>query len=347
MSPAAQFYLISLLVYAGVSIIACWGLDLEYGQTGVLNFGFVVFQAAGAYTAALLTLGPSGSNPYEHYIWGAHWPYPLPVAAAAVVGAVLSVPVGFVALRRLRADYQAISMLVLSLIATTVVTNANGLFDGSRGLFLIPQPLQSTLSSLTPLGYQWFYVGLLVVFVLGALWVVNRISRAPLGRTLRAVRDNESAATALGKNVLSLRMGAFIVGNMLAAVSGALLVQFIGAWSPNGWLYPETFVYFGALIIGGTGNKLGVLIGAIVLPVGISEGVRYLPQFGRPGLVDAIEFGLIGVLIIVFMWFRPKGILPERKRKYPPTVLVSSSSPTSPKQALRQSVVQRRPGLEG
>lgn len=319
MSPAAQFYLITLLVYAGVSIIACWGLDLEYGQGGLLNFGFIVFQAAGAYTAAVLTLGPSGSNPYEHYVGGAHWPYPLPVVGAAVVGAVLSIPIGFVALRRLRADYQAISMLVLSLIATTVATNANGLVDGSRGLFLIPPPLQSSLKSLSPLGYQWFYVGILAVFVLATLWVVNRISRAPLGRTLRAVRDAESTATSLGKNVLSLRMGAFVVGNMLAAVSGALLVQFIGAWSPDGWLYPETFVYFGALIIGGTGNKLGVLLGALVLPVGISEGVRYLPQFGRPGLVDAIEFGLIGILIIAFMWFRPQGILPERKRRYPAT----------------------------
>jgi branched-chain amino acid transport system permease protein len=316
MSAGTQYYIITLLVYAGVSIIACWGLDLEYGQAGILNFGFVVFQAAGAYTAALLTLGSSGSNQYEHYIAGTHWPFPLPIVGAAVVGAILSIPVGFVALRRLRADYQAISMLVLSLIATTVAVNDNGLVNGSRGLFLIPQPLQSTLSSFTPLAYQWFYVGLLGVFVLISLWVMNRISRAPLGRTLRAVRDSESAAAALGKNVLGLRMGAFVVGNMLAAVSGALLVLFIGAWSPNGWLYPETFVYFGALIIGGAGNRLGVFLGALVLPVGISEGVRYLPQFGRPGLVDAIEFGLIGVLIITFMWFRPNGILPERRRKY-------------------------------
>ncbi len=210
-------------------------------------------------------------------------------------------------------------MLVLSLIATTVATNDYGLVNGSRGLFLIPQPLQSTLSSLSPLAYQWLYVGILTVFVLISLWVVSRISHAPLGRSLRAVRDSELAAAALGKNALSLRMGAFIVGNTLAAISGALLVQFISAWSPDGWLYPETFVYFGALIIGGAGNKLGVLIGAIVLPVGISEGVRYLPQFGRPGLVDALEFGLIGVLIIAFMWFRPQGILPERKRTYPQT----------------------------
>ena len=342
MSAAGQYYLISLLVYGGVSMIACWGLDLEYGQTGVLNFGFVGFQAAGAYTAAILTLGPSGSNQYEHYIGGAHWPYPLPVVAAALVGGLLSVPIGFIALRRLRADYQAISMLVLSLIATSIATNATGLVDGSRGLFLIPQPLRSTLSGLTPLGYQWFYVGLLAVFVAAALLVVNRISRAPLGRTLRAIRDNESAAVALGKKVLSLRMGAFIVGNMLAAVSGALLVQFIGAWSPDGWLYPETFVYFGALIIGGTGNKLGVLIGAVVLPVGISEGVRFLPQFGRPGLVDAIEFGLIGVLIIAFMWFRPMGLVPERKRKYRQSSVTSSTPPTSPEGGRDESVLQPR-----
>jgi branched-chain amino acid transport system permease protein len=309
-----QYYVSTLAIYAGVSIIACWALDLQFGQAGVLNFSFIAFQAAGAYTAGVLTLGPATSGGYQQYVLGARLPYPVPVIAAGFVGALLSIPIGIVVLRRLRSDYQAVAMLVVSLIATTIVSADTGLFDGTRGLFLIPQPLAGAFSGLNSLQYQWFYVGLTAVYVVITLWVVSRISRSPLGRTLRAVRDNETSAAALGKNVLALRMGSFVVGNVLAAVSGAVLVQFIGAWSPNGWLYPETFVYLGAIIIGGAGNKLGVLLGALILPVGISEGVRYLPQFGRPGLVDALEFMLIGVLIIAFMWFRPQGILPERRR---------------------------------
>jgi branched-chain amino acid transport system permease protein len=317
-SNAVQFYVSTLLIYGVVSIIACWGLDLQFGDTGILNFAFIMFQAVGAYTAAVLTLGPSTqSNPlsnYQEYILGASVPYPLSVFAAALAGALLSYPVGVVALRRLRSDYQAVAMLVVSLIATTIVISDTGLLDGERGLFLIPKPLRDYADSL--LGYQWLYVGMSCVFLAVALWVVARITRSPLGRSLRAIRESESAAAALGKNVLALRMGAFVVGNMIAAISGALLVQFIGSWSPNGWLYPETFVYLGAIIIGGAANKLGVLIGALLLPVGISEGVRYLPSFGGPGLVGAVQFMLIGALIIGFMWFRPRGLVPERRRTF-------------------------------
>jgi branched-chain amino acid transport system permease protein len=317
-SNATQFYVTTLLIYGVVSIIACWGFDLQFGDTGILNFAFVMFQAAGAYTAAVLTLGPAiQSNPlssFQTYIFGASLPYPLSVFAAALVGALLSYPVGVVALRRLRSDYQAVAMLVVSLIATTVVISDTAFLDGERGLFLIPKPLRDHADTL--LGYQWLYVGISCVFLAVALWVIGRISRSPLGRSLRAIRESESAAAALGKNVLALRMGAFVVGNMLAAVSGALLVQYIGAWSPNGWLYPETFVYLGAIIIGGAANKLGVLIGALLLPVGISEGVRYLPPFGGPGFVDAVQFMLIGGLIIAFMWFRPGGLVPERRRTF-------------------------------
>ncbi len=317
MSSATQFYVTTLLVYGAVSVIACWGLDLQFGDTGILNFAFIVFQAAGAYTAAILTLGPSiQSNPlsnYQTYFFGASVPYPVSVLAAAMVGALLSYPIGLIALRRLRSDYQAVAMLVVSLIATVVVVGDTGLLDGEKGLFLIPKPLRDHADTL--LGYQWLYVGLSAVFMAVVLWLIMRISRAPLGRTLRAIRESESAAAALGKNVLALRMGSFVVGNMIAAVSGALLVQYIGAWSPNGWLYPETFVYLGAIIIGGAANKLGVLIGALLLPVGISEGVRYLPPFGGPGFVDAVQFMLIGALIIAFMWFRPRGLVPERRRR--------------------------------
>jgi branched-chain amino acid transport system permease protein len=317
-SNATQFYVSTLLIYAGVSIIACWGLDLQFGDTGILNFAFIMFQAAGAYTAAVLTLGPSNqSNPlsnYQEYIGGANVPYPVSVLAAALVGALLSYPIGVVALRRLRSDYQAVAMLVVSLIATTVVIGAPGLLDGDRGLFLIPKPLRDQAGSL--LDYQWLYVGLTAIYMLLVMLVIARITRSPLGRTLRAIRESDSAAAALGKNVLALRMGAFVVGNAIAAVSGAVLVQFIGSWSPNGWLYPETFVYLGAIIIGGASNKLGVMIGAVLLPVGISEGVRYLPSFGGPGLVGALQFILIGVLIIGFMWFRPGGLVPERRRTF-------------------------------
>jgi branched-chain amino acid transport system permease protein len=321
-----QFYVSNLLVYLGVDVMACLGLNLQFGVAGLINFAFIVFQAAGAYTAAVLTLGPStAQGGFQSYIIGAHLPFPIPFLAAAVVGGVLSLVVGLIALRRLRSDYQAMVMLVISLIATTVVTNATGLFDGSNGLALIPQPLKSSLG-LSPVAYQWAYV--VITFICVALvWViVRRITGSPLGRTLRAVRDNDAAAASLGKNVTQLRLLAFVTGGAIAGLSGAVLAQFITAWSPGSWLFPESFVYFAAIIVGGSGNNVGAVVGAALVPVAFLEATRYIPQFGYPGLVDALQWVVVGLLTLTVMWFRPRGIFPERTQRFAPPPGIDAES---------------------
>src|SRR5665213_2759138 len=138
-------------------------------------------------------------------------------------------------------------------------------------------------------------------------------AHAPMNWTSTAP---DTAAAALGKDVTRMRMFAFVVGGAIAAVSGAVLVQFIGAWAPGGWLYPETFVLLGAVIIGGRGNQLGSIVGALLLPVGFAEATRFLPPIGRPGLIDALQWVAIGLLILLFLWFRPQGIFPERRRTF-------------------------------
>jgi branched-chain amino acid transport system permease protein len=311
------FYLTTLLVYLGVDIMAVWGLNLQYGLAGVYNFGFVVFQAVGAYVAAVLSLGPSsGNGGFQSYIIGASLPFPLPILAAALASGLLSVIVGAIALRRLRTDYQAMVMLVLSVSATLLVTNATGLFNGPAGLSLIPQPL-SNLVDPSSINWQWLYVGITAAFCLVVYLFVHRVTASPIGRTLRAIRDNEAAAAALGKDVMRMRLFVFVLGNMIAAISGAVLVEFIGAWSPGSWLYVETFVFFTAIIVGGTGNNLGVMVGALLVPVAFNEATRYLPQIGRPGLIDALQWIVIGLLALVFLWFWPRGIVPERRRRFP------------------------------
>jgi branched-chain amino acid transport system permease protein len=313
MSTAWQFYITAVLIYLGVDVMACWGLNLQYGYTGILNFAYIVFQAAGAYTYAVLTLGPKGIGTFQQYIGGFSLPFPLPILAAGVVSGLLSLVIGAVALRRLRSDYQAMVFLVIGLIGTVVVMNDQGLFNGAAGLSLIPKPL-GTVLNLTIVGYQWFYVALVAVFCLITYWLVNRITGAPWGRSLRAVRDHEQAAAALGKNVAGLRMVSFITGGVIAGVSGALLVGFISAWSPGAWLYQETFVYFTALIVGGTANNGGAALGALLVPVAFLEATRFLPPIGRPGLIDALQWVAVGVLALAFLWLWPRGVLPERRR---------------------------------
>jgi branched-chain amino acid transport system permease protein len=316
MSSAWQFYISTLLVYLGVDVMAVWGLNLQFGVTGVINFAFILFQAVGAYTAAVLTLGRMSPTSFQRYVGGAHWPFWLALLAAGVAGALLSVVVGLIGLRRLRADYQAMVLLVVSLIATGVVTNQIGLFNGPAGLSLVPKPLSSALS-LSSLGYQWFYVGLTAVICLIVYVPVSRITGSPLGRTLRAVRDHEQAAAALGKDVASLRMVVFVIGGAIAAISGGVLVMFIGAWAPGAWLYPETFVLFTAIIVGGSGNDLGAAVGALLVPIAFLEATRFLPSFGPAGLIDALQWITVGILALVFLWFWPRGIIPERRRRFP------------------------------
>lgn len=316
MSSASQFYVTNILVFFGVDLIAVWGLNLQFGVTGMVNFAFIVLQAAGAYTAALLTLGPSsGNGGFQHYLGGTSLPFPLPLLAAGLVGAILSALFAILTRKRLRGDYAAMVLLVVSLMATTIVQNQSGFLNGSAGLSLVPAPFQSVMN-LTSIGYAWFYVALTAVICLITLVVVLAVGRSPLGRAMRATRDNEQSAAAIGLDVSRLRMTAYVVGGALAGVSGALLVQYIGTWAPSAWLYPETFVYFAAVIAGGRGNVLGVTIGSLLVNVAIEEVTRYLPQVGPPGFIDAMQWVVIGLLIMAFLWLRPRGIVPERPRKY-------------------------------
>lgn len=317
MSPAVQFYISTILVYAGIDMMAAWGLNLQFGTAGLLSFAFIVFQAAGAYTAAVLTLGPDTNNGgFQHYIGGYDLPFPLPLVAAGLAGAAISVPIGLVALRKLRSDYQAVALLVISIIASSIAINEVGLFNGSAGLALVPSPLSDALN-VDSVTYQWIYAGYTAIICVITYLVVHRLTHSPLGRAMRAMRDSEKAAEALGKNIVALRLIAFAIGGAIAGVSGAMLVEFIGAWAPSGWLYPETFVLLAAILVGGTGNNLGVIVGVLLVPIGFQEATRFLPQIGQAGLIDAIQWMVIALLLLVFLWFRPQGILPERKRLMP------------------------------
>lgn len=316
MSQATQYYLTTILVFLCVDVMACLGLNVQFGLAGLYNFAYIVFVAAGGYTAAILTLGPSsGLGGFQTYVGGATLPFPLPIIIAGVVGAVLSLAIGALTLRRLRSDYQAMVLLLVSLIATDVATSKTKLVNGPTGLTLIPKPLAS-LGNLSLVGYQWLYVGIAAVIAVIVFLYVQSLTKSPVGRLLRALRENEYAAAALGKNTQLLRLYAFVVGGFIAGVAGAVLVEFVGAWSPSSWLYPETFVLFTALVIGGLGNNYGAALGALLVPIAFSEVTRFLPQVVRPGFIESVQWLCIGGLLLLFLWFWPRGIIPERPGRF-------------------------------
>src|SRR5579864_5613591 len=313
---ALSGYLATSFVYLGIYVLSCWAMNLQYGLTGIYNLAFILFQAAGAYTEAVLTLGPSsGNGAFQQYILGYSLPFPIPMLAGALVGGVLSLIVGLVVLRRLRSDYQAVTMLTLSVMATLLVTSVVPLFNGPAGLSLVPQPLVNTFNT-SNVTYSWIYGGICAGFCVIAYFFVYRITSSPLGRALRTVRENDSAAAALGKNVNALRLFSFVVGGAIAGLSGALLVGYIGAWAPSSWAYTETIVVLTAVIVGGSGNDAGALLGAVLIPVVVVQGSTFLPQFGPPELVPGLQWIMIGLLGLIFVYYW-RGIIPERRRRFP------------------------------
>ncbi len=314
MSDAIQSYIATLLVYLGVNSIACWGLNLQFGVGGVMNFAFILYQAMGAYITAVLTLPSAATQADERYILGWHLPWPLPIVGAAVVGAALALVVGSFALRPRRRDFQATVMLVVSIIAATLVTAEQGWFNGNQGLFGIPQPFAASLN-LGVTGYYWFFVALTLGVAVLALSFSGLLTSSPWARRLRAMRDNAEAAESLGVNVRAESLKVYVIGGAIAALSGGLLVEFIGAWSPSAWGTGETFIFFVAVIVGGLGNTFGAFFGAFLVLGVFLELPAYLPQFADANTEESLQAAFIGVLILAFLWFRPQGIFPERRRR--------------------------------
>lgn len=309
-----SYYLSTVAVYFGVDLMAAWALNMQFGWAGVPNFAFVIFQAAGAYAAAAVTLGPdTGANSFQHYILGAHLPFPLPLFVAAGAGGLVSAVVGILTLRGLRRDYQAAVFLLVAVIASDIASADVGLFNGSNGLAGVPQPFSSLATSLGLSTYQWLYAAFVAVVCLAVLLLVRQIGHTGWQRALRAARDDEPAARALGLNPALMRMQVFVLGGVIAGLSGGLLVAFIGAWSPGAWQYAETFAVLTGIILGGVSNDWGVLIGTLLVQILFVEVPSFLPQIGYPGLIDALVWVVIGFLWLIVLFVRPRGIWPEQR----------------------------------
>jgi branched-chain amino acid transport system ATP-binding protein/branched-chain amino acid transport system permease protein len=343
-----SYYVINLLIYAAVDAMACLGLNQQFGIAGITNFGFIIFQAAGGYAAAILALPDQSANgAFQTYIGGWNLPFPIPWIGAAVVGGVIALPFTFLVGRRLRGDFAAVGLLVTAVLLNLLVQNYKPLLNGDAGLSLIPQPLQGVYNPQTS-GYQWTLTIGAILLCGVVFWFVRRITASPYGRSLRAMRDNDAVADSLGKNLLSLRAAMLVTGGAIAGLSGGILVSYITTWSPAAWGYAETVVLFAAVIIGGAGNHVGAVLGAILVPVGFEEVTRYIPTSNNlpPNLIPSLEWVAIGLLIVIFLWVRPQGILPERKRVIrtaPPAPVAADGATSAPLVAARPDAAAPAP----
>lgn len=308
------FYIATLVVFFFVFNIQTWGLNIQFGYAGILDFTYITFFAVGAYFAGASSLDKASGD--SHYILGLSWNFGLSLVLGAIAAGILGGLVGLVALKRLRSDYLAIVTVSVGAIAYDFVGNQRDLFNGFDGLLGVPYPFNDVLN-LDPTTYTFFYMGFAGV-VMAVLWVIaNRIFDSPFGRALRATRDDLEVADAFGKNTYAMRMIAMIVGCVYAGIAGALLIGFISAFNPGGWSTGETFLIWAAMLIGGRGNTLGSVIGALLVPVIFIEATRYLPAIpNHADLIPALRSIVIGLLLIGVLWLRPEGLLPERKKRF-------------------------------
>lgn len=308
-----NYYVTLLIVFFVVYAMSALSLNMQFGQGGIINFAFIVFQSAGAYACAITSLGSkaNGFQLGQTYFWGTSLPFPLPFLVGGVVGGLLALVLGPATLRKMRRDYQAATMIVIAIIANQLVVNTQSFLNGDAGLSGINPPLSSHLPS-NPNTYSWIYAGWALFVCLGVYLFSRRLGQSPLGRTLRAIRDDEDAAAGVGKNPWGTRMIVFVIGGVIAGLSGALLIEFISAWSPSAWGYQESFVILVAVILGGTGNERGSLVGAFIVGIVLTQAPTFLPAFGYPGLIDSLDWVILGVVWIVMLWLRPSGLIPER-----------------------------------
>lgn len=304
-------YLVSVATLGVIFSVCSLGLNMRYGWTGDFDLSFYLFIALGAYMFSVLTLPPSSLPPPDSYILGLNLPFIVGVLGAMVVCGLGSLILGAIALRRLRGDYFGIVTVAATLILYATFSQETELFNGYNGVFGLAQPFNDILN-LSPTDYPAFFLGLCIVVLILVYVFVELLFRSPFGRVLRAVREDEVAAQAFGRNVYWLKLKAYVIGGMIAGVGGSLLVNFLSAWSPAAWSPIETFLLYAAIFVGGTANNRGVILGAFFIFAFIQEVTRFIPTFalGETQLAAARDV-LIGLLIVAVLWLRPQGIIPE------------------------------------
>jgi branched-chain amino acid transport system permease protein len=304
-----MYIITDLLVLGCINAIMVVGLNLQYGYSGLLNFAFYTYVAAGAYIAGVTTLGRSHIQGVT-YILGWTLPWPVALLLGGVAAAILGAVVFSFTVRRLRSDYLAIVTVAAAFIFWNIINNDVSLFDGANGIFNVPYITGS--ANLSTEQYSLIILALAAVVLAGCVWLSRRIFRSPLGRLLRAIREDEDVATAFGRSIWPSQLCMYVVGCFMAGLAGGIFVFYITAWSPNAFLPLESFFLLAALIIGGSGSYWGALLGAFVVLEGLNELSRYTPTFGRPELAGSFRALVIGVVLILVLRFRPEGLLPER-----------------------------------
>ena len=307
-------------VVAGIYTIFALGLQLQFGYTGLLNFGHVAFMAIGAYTMAILVVKEGVQ------LWLASL---AAIGVAMLFGVVLGLPT-----LRLRADYLAIATIAFSEIVRYVAHNEERLTGGAQGTanlgaegtaatydadwIAFREGVEERLGDLLGVTVSKDVAMLLVVWTVAVLLIValQFLVRSPWGRVLRSIRDDEDAAAALGKDVFAYKLQALVLGSALAAVAGLAYAFQFSFFSPSEFEPLITFFAWTIVILGGAGRNWAVPVGAAVFGL-LFAGTRFF-DFPPFSLFEGPERAYlrlvaVGLMLIALVAFRPQGLFGRRQ----------------------------------
>ncbi|TAN31230.1 MAG: branched-chain amino acid ABC transporter permease [Castellaniella sp.] len=334
-------YLVSFCIMAMIYSVLSLGLNAQWGYNGHLDFGIAGFFAVGAFTMALfVTAPPSGlMAAYAQQWFGLNAPFVIGMAAAGILSGVVGYLIAQPILH-LRTDFLAIATLGIAEIIRLIFQNERWLANGPQPLSGIPQPLSClsdpagcawlpagvnhVFSALQPRDYGYVYLVIVTLTLLVVYLVLEALVRSPWGRALRAVRDEEASAAMSGKHVKSLRVQSFVLGAVIIGVAGALYAPYMVTidYSHFKPLF-ATFLVWVMLMLGGSGNNKGAILGAFVIWA-VWSGTGFVTDFlstELQGIAPAIasrmsflRWAFVGLLLAAIVLYRPQGILPEKKR---------------------------------
>jgi branched-chain amino acid transport system permease protein len=320
-------FIVPFLATVAIFGIVAIGLNIQFGYSGIINFGVVGFFMVGAYTAAIFTKPPPDSA-FVVYVGGfgeklaflpfldsAQWlPFLIGSLVAGGLAALLALLLAGPALR-LREDYLAITTIGVAEVLRRIVIEERWLVNGTRGLTGIPQPLAGWFA---PSEYPFVFLAI-TVGTLGLIYLlVERGIRSPWGRVLRALREDEDVTAASGKNVFRFKMQAFVLGAFIMGLGGALYAFQSATISPEAFThFFGTFIIWAMLIVGGSGNNRGAMVGAFIVwsfwAITLQLQGYLLPDVLAARIFYLRDF-LIGALIVTVLLLKPKGLLPEQAR---------------------------------
>lgn len=287
-------FLVRLAGIAGLYMLLALGLNLVVGFVGQLDLGFMAFYAIGAYTAALLAIQG--------------WSFIACAAAAIIVSVIFRLAIGFPALR-LRGDYLAIVTLGFGEITRLVLNNWDALTNGPKGLPRVSQsiPPISLFGFVFSSNLHYYY--LIMICVLGAVWICYRLDQSRVGRAWVAVREDEVAAELMGVEVTRQKVVAFALSAVFAGLAGAIFVHWESFVTPESFTFWESCLLVCAVVLGGMGSVLGVVLGAFCIVA--------IPEILRDALGTSFanaRYLLFGLSLILMAIYRPQGIWPSRRR---------------------------------